>query len=236
MNVADGNIADGNIADGNIAALKIKENYESIMRRVREIGGARVRVVAVTKTFPASAVNAVVAAGCSMIGENYAQDLLEKWPGVDLVRRPEVHFIGRLQSNKVRALSPIVNVWQSVDRESVIAEIARRAPQSRIMLQVNATGEADKGGCLVGDVDELFTRSIDLGLEVVGLMTVGPTSGDVALTRRAFETTARLAHELGLPEVSMGMTGDLELAIECGSTMVRIGSAIFGDRPPTALQ
>lgn len=227
------NTSDGNTSDVNISAQRIRENYELITRRVHEIGGERVRVVAVTKTFPASAVNAVVAAGCSMIGENYAQDLLEKWPGVDLVHCPEVHFIGRLQSNKVRALSPIVDVWQSVDRESVVDEIARRAPKARIMLQVNTTGETDKGGCDLGSLHKLFTRSIDLGLDVVGLMTVGPTSGDVALTRRAFETTARLAHELGVPEVSMGMTGDLELAIECGSTMVRIGSAIFGDRPPT---
>ena len=225
-----------NNADETYAAQRIKVNSESILNRVHEIGGEHVRVVAVTKTFSASAVNAVVAAGCSMIGENYAQDLLEKWPGVDLAHRPEVHFIGRLQSNKVRSLSPIVNVWQSVDRKSVVTEIARRAPRSRIMLQVNATGEVDKGGCEVGLLDDLFAHSIELGLEVIGLMTVGPTSGDVALTRKAFEMTARLARERGLPEVSMGMTGDLELAIECGSTMVRIGSAIFGDRPPTAHQ
>lgn len=215
-----------------LEARRIKENYESIVSRVHKYGGERVRVIAVTKTFPASAVNAIMAAGCSMIGENYAQDLLEKWPGVDPIHRPEVHFIGRLQSNKVRLLSPIVEVWQSVDRGSIIDEIARRVPQSRIMLQLNATGEDDKGGCDVNGLSELFTRATDLGLEVVGLMTVGPTSGDIAITRRAFETTARLAHELGVPEVSMGMTGDLELAIECGSTMVRIGSAIFGDRPP----
>ncbi len=215
-----------------LAARRIKENYELIVNRVHENGGERVRVVAVTKSFPASAVNAVMAAGCLMIGENYAQDLVEKWPGVNPVHRPEVHFIGRLQSNKVRLLSPIVDVWQSVDRVAIVDEIARRSPRSRIMLQVNATGEADKGGCEVGGLNELFTRAVDLGLEVVGLMTVGPTSGDIAITRRAFETTARLAQELSVPEVSMGMTADLELAIECGSTMVRIGSAIFGDRPP----
>jgi pyridoxal phosphate enzyme (YggS family) len=222
--------------DETFAAQRIKENYELIVNRVHKYGGERVRVVAVTKTFPASAVNAVIAAGCSMIGENYAQDLLEKWPGVDPVHRPEVHFLGRLQSNKVRSLSPIGDVWQSVDRGSIVDVIARRAPQSRIMLQVNATGEADKGGCEVSGLSELFTRAIDLGLKVVGLMTVGPSSGDIAITRRAFETTARLAHELGVPEVSMGMTADLELAIECGSTMVRIGSAIFGDRPPMTHQ
>jgi pyridoxal phosphate enzyme (YggS family) len=177
-------------------------------------------------------VNAVVAAGCSLIGENYAQDLLEKWPEVDETHRPEVHFIGRLQTNKVRSLSRVVDVWQSVDRVSVIDEIARRAPGARVMLQINAAGESDKGGCAVSDLEALHERCIAQGLLVAGLMTVGPTSGEVVATRQAFETTAQLAHGLGLREVSMGMTGDLELAIDCGSTMVRIGSAIFGDRPP----
>ena len=213
-------------------AQRIRENYESIVQRVRECGGDDVRVVAVTKTFSAHAVNAVVAAGCSLIGENYAQDLLEKWPGVDQGHRPEVHFIGRLQSNKVRSLAGIVDVWQSVDRESIIDEIARRSPNARIMLQVNATGEPDKGGCEMNALAGLLQHSQVQGLTVVGLMTVGPTDGDIAVARRAFQATAQQAHELGLREVSMGMTADLELAIECGSTMVRVGSAIFGDRPP----
>jgi pyridoxal phosphate enzyme (YggS family) len=167
-----------------------------------------------------------------LIGENYAQDLLEKWPGVDQGHRPEVHFIGRLQSNKVRSLAHIVDVWQSVDRESIIDEIARRSPNARIMLQVNTTGEPDKGGCEMNAVTGLLQHSQVQGLTVVGLMTVGPTDGDIAVARRAFQATAQQAHELGLREVSMGMTADLELAIECGSTMVRVGSAIFGDRPP----
>jgi len=213
-------------------AKRIRENYESVVQRVRRLGGDKVQIVAVTKTFPASAVNAVVAAGCSCIGENYAQDLLEKWPEVDVNHRPEVHFIGRLQTNKVRSLSQVVDVWQSVDRASVIDEIARRAPNARIMLQVNAAGESDKGGCAIGGIASLYEHCIVRGLTVTGLMAVGPTDGDVAVTRQAFETTARLAQDLGLRELSMGMTGDLELAIDCGSTMVRIGSAIFGDRPP----
>jgi len=211
---------------------RIRENYELIVQRVRNLGGDNVQIIAVTKTFPASAVNAVVAAGCSLIGENYAQDLLEKWPEVDANHRPEVHFIGRLQSNKVRSLCQVVNVWQSVDRISVIDEIARRAPNARVMLQVNTVSESDKGGCEVSELDGLYGRCSARGLTVAGLMTVGPTNGDIETTRQAFETTARLAQGLGLREVSMGMTGDLEIAIDCGSTMVRIGSAIFGDRPP----
>jgi len=213
-------------------ANRIRENYESLVQRVFRLGGDNVEIIAVTKTFPASAVNAVVAAGCSLIGENYAQDLLEKWPEVNIAHRPEVHFIGRLQTNKVRSLCGVVDVWQSVDRRSIIEEIARRSPNARVMLQVNAAGEPDKGGCAISDLEGLYERCVASGLTVSGLMTVGPTSGEVVTTRQAFETTARLAQGLGLREISMGMTGDLELAIECGSTMVRIGSAIFGDRPP----
>lgn len=213
-------------------AQRIRENYESLVQRIHHLGGDKVQIIAVTKTFPASAVNAVVAAGCSLIGENYAQDLLEKWPEVDEMNRPEVHFIGRLQTNKVRSLCRVVDVWQSVDRISLIDEIARRAPGARVMLQINAVGELDKGGCAVSDLEALHERCLVQGLLVSGLMAVGPTSGEVVATRQAFETTARLAQGLGLREVSMGMTGDLELAIDCGSTMVRIGSAIFGDRPP----
>lgn len=217
-----------------IDPIRIRENYESVVDRVRRAGGSAVQVVAVTKTHPAAAVNAVVQAGCRLIGENYAQDLLEKWPGVDVAHRPEVHFIGRLQSNKVRSLSSIVSVWQTVDRASLADEIAKRSLGARVMIQVNATGETDKGGCLPAGVEGLLDYCVARELKVVGLMTVGPTNEDRESTRRAFETTARLGHSLGLPELSMGMTGDLELAIECGSTMVRIGSAIFGNRPPVA--
>lgn len=215
-------------------AGRIRENYESLVQRIQRLGGDKVQIIAVTKTFPARAVNAVVAAGCSLIGENYAQDLLEKWPDVDVSHRPEVHFIGRLQTNKVRSLCQVVNVWQSVDRRSVVDEIARRAPGAQVMLQVNAAGESDKGGCAVSELESLYERCIAQGLTVTGLMTVGPTNGEFVATRQAFEMTARCAQALGLREVSMGMTGDLELAIDCGSTMVRIGSAIFGDRPPVA--
>ena len=215
-------------------AKRIRENYESLVQRIQRLGGDKVQIIAVTKTFPANAVNAVVAAGCSLIGENYAQDLLEKWPKVDVNHRPKVHFIGRLQSNKVRSLCQVVDVWQSVDRRSVLDEIAHRAPSAQVMLQVNAAGESDKGGCAMSEIESLYERCIAQGLTVTGLMTVGPTSGEIVATRQAFEVTARCAQALGLREVSMGMTGDLELAIDCGSTMVRIGSAIFGDRPPVA--
>jgi len=114
-----------------------------------------------------------------------------------------------------------------------VDEIARRAPGARIFVQVNATGEADKGGCDPGLVPELVETARTRGLRVDGLMVVGPTDGDRQRTAAAFATVAALAREVGVHELSMGMSDDLDLALDAGSTMVRIGSAIFGGRPPT---
>ena len=98
------------------------------------------------------------------------------------------------------------------------------------MLQVNSTNEPDKGGCEPSDVEALCTKALSLGLHVAGLMTVGPTVSDATATRNAFRLLSKIAKDLGLKELSMGMTGDLEIAVEEGSTAVRIGSGLFGAR------
>ena len=98
------------------------------------------------------------------------------------------------------------------------------------MLQVNSTNEPDKGGCEPSDVEALCTKALSLGLHVTGLMTVGPTVSDATATRNAFRLVSKIAKDLGLKELSMGMTGDLEIAVEEGSTAVRIGSGLFGAR------
>lgn len=210
------------------------ERYQRLVERVRELGGDRVRVVAVTKTFPVEAVEAVRAVGCDRIGENYANELIAKVGEIDArsPSRPEVHFIGSVQSNKVRHLAAVVDVWQTLDRESVIAEVAARRPGARVLVQVNATAEPNKGGCVPAATEGLVAAALARGLRVEGLMTMGPTHPDLDLTRRAFAATARLAGSLGLADVSMGMSGDWEVAIDEGSTLIRVGSAIFGDRPP----
>jgi pyridoxal phosphate enzyme (YggS family) len=168
-----------------------------------------------------------------MIGENYAQELLAKLARYDPLGapRPAIHFIGRLQSNKVRQLADSVDVWESVDRASLLAEIARRRPGATVLLQVNATGESGKGGCRPDEIGALADQAATLNLDLNGLMTVGPTNNDVVATERAFDLTRRLTDELGLPTCSMGMTDDLELAIAAGSTRVRVGTALFGPRP-----
>jgi pyridoxal phosphate enzyme (YggS family) len=191
----------------------------------------RVAVVAVTKGFGVDAVTAAVAAGCDAIGENYAQELLDKRAAIERLG-PEVHFIGRLQRNKVRQLAGIVDVWCSLDRTSVIDEVAKRAPGGRVLIQVDTTGDPGKGGCDVGETAALVDRATERGLIVRGLMTVGPTAGDCEAARPGFRRVRSLVDELGLDECSMGMSGDLVVAVEEGSTEVRIGTALFGPRRP----
>ena len=191
--------------------------------------GEPVELVAVTKGFGADAVVAAAAAGCAAIGENYAQELLGKRAAV-AAAAVAVHFIGRLQSNKVRLLADIVDVWESIDRLNLVTAVARWAPGARILVQVNAAGETGKGGCRPGEVAELVAAAGDAGLVVEGLMTVGPTDGGPEAARPAFRLVRALTDDLGLAVCSMGMTADLEVAIEEGSTRVRVGTALFGPR------
>lgn len=220
-----------------LSEAEIARRWRSTRDRLDAVS-TRIVLVAVTKSFPADAWAATVHAGGADVGENYAQELLAKsddyatrWPGLD---RPRVHFIGRLQSNKVRALADAVDLWQSVDRLSLIVEIARWAPGARVLVQVNATAEADKGGCDPSEVSRLVAEARARGLVVEGLMVVGPTDGDRDRTRQAFALTSSLADREGLSVRSMGMSTDLDLALETGTTMVRVGSALFGDRPPVS--
>ena len=214
----------------------INERVSEIRTRISNAGGKSVTLIAVTKTFDATAMTSAFASGCDAVGENYAQELIAKSEQVPKDQRLPVHFIGRLQSNKIRSLVNCVDVWQSVDRLSLIDEIAKRclAVKSikpvQIMLQVNSTNEPDKGGCEPSDVEALYIKAQSLGLDVIGLMTVGPTQSDTKATRNAFRLVGKIAHELGLKELSMGMTADLEIAVEEGSTAVRIGSGLFGAR------
>ncbi len=197
-------------------------------------GGPDVTVVAVTKGFGVDAVEAALAAGLVDVGENYAQELSDKVAELvvpDGASPPRVHFIGRLQRNKVRHLAATVAVWQSVDRLALAREIAARAPGATVFVQLNLSGESQKGGCAPADAPELVARGRDLGLDVQGLMGVGP-AGPPEAARPGFRRLAALADELDLPVRSIGMSGDLEVAVQEGSTMVRIGTDLFGPRPP----
>lgn len=213
-------------------ASAIRGAVEALRTRLDELGGSRIEILAVAKGFPWSDVQAAMDAGIRAVGENYAQEILDKYGHIPVDERPEIHFIGRLQTNKVARLAPVVSTWQTVDRHRLAETIARHAPGARIMVQVNTSGEDAKGGCPPNEVQDLVDFSRANGLRVDGLMVIGPTSADEEETRRAFAAASSLRTDLGLDELSMGMSGDLDLAVRYGSTMVRVGSALFGLRPP----
>lgn len=204
-----------------------------VHRRIESAGGdpSSVRVVAVTKGFGPEAAEAALAAGLSDLGENYAQELLSKHEAVrpPAGTAPRWHFLGAVQRNKIRSLAPVVDCWQSVAREVEGAEIARRRPGATVLVQLDVTGSAGRNGCRPDEVTSLVRSLAGLGLVVAGLMTVAPP--DPLGARGAFRALRELADGLGLPERSMGMSGDLELAVAEGATMVRLGTALFGGRP-----
>lgn len=212
------------MVDPNEVADRISLVRDEIIRA----GGVDVQLVAVTKSFSGDAIAAAVLGGCDAVGENYAQELLAKveegLPPVD------IHFIGGLQSNKVKLIAPHVALWQSVDSMSVIHEIAKRAPRARVLLQVNTTGELTKGGIEPHDVASFLDVAVQAGLVVEGLMTIGPTTTGVRERQESFTSLRRIVDEMGLSVCSMGMSDDFVQAVECGSTMVRVGSRLFGQR------
>jgi hypothetical protein len=186
----------------------------------------RVRILAVTKGFGPAEVGAAREVGLTDLGENYAAELAEKAPGPEGTRW---HFLGAVQRNKVRALAPLVSVWQGVARLAEGERIAACAPGATVLVQVDCTGMAGRNGCVPAEVPALVEGLTALDLRVVGLMTVAP-QGEGAPA--AFADVAQMADALGLPERSMGMSDDLEAAVVAGTTMVRIGRGLFGDRPP----
>ncbi len=194
------------------------------------------QLVAVTKNFGLEAWEWARDAGCDAVGENYAQEALAKVLAADSGKHLPLHFIGHLQSNKLAQLYGKVHTWQTIDRESVILGLAKlhaahggAAPS--VLLQVNIADEAQKSGCHPRDVAKLVELARSSQLHVGGLMAMGPTNGDLAETRQAFRETRKMCNELGLSECSAGMSHDYRIALEEGATMIRVGSAIFGERP-----
>ncbi len=219
---------------------RVTDTVAAIRDQLRHASGRDVGIVAVTKSFGVDALYAAQAAGCDAVGENYAQELVGK---IEQMRNDPrgllavpVHFIGHVQSNKVKQLAPHVDLWQSIDRKSVVQELARRVGSAgRILIQVNTTEETTKDGCAPSEVSDLVEYAVDCGLEVRGLMTIGPTRGDRRELEAAFRLCRSLADSLNLAECSMGMSDDYLVAGECGSTMVRLGSALFGARRSDAI-
>lgn len=200
---------------------------------------AAIRLVAVSKTKPASAIREAYAAGQREFGESYAQELADK--AVQLADLSDIrwHFIGHLQSNKAKVVAKHAHAVHAIDGESLARELGRRtAKEGRgpidALVEVKLSHEPTKHGVRPEELEEVL-KAIEKepSLRLRGLMTMPPPD-DLEAARAAFSTLESLRNLHGgvarLPELSMGMTADLEVAIACGATMVRVGTAIFGER------
>ena len=193
---------------------------------------SEVTLIAVSKTFPAEAIAEAASAGQRQFGENRVQEGLVKLEQlIELDVTADVHLIGHLQRNKARHAGSFASV-QSVDSVRLAQAISRRLERTLpILLEVNVGEEPSKEGFRVNELPEAFERIQELpNLRVEGLMTVAPEVANPEDVRPVFRALRELSQSLQLPELSMGMTNDYAVAIEEGSTMVRIGRAIFGNR------
>ena len=215
--------------------LRVRERIAAAAERAGT-DPRNVTLVAVTKTVDAAAIEQAIAAGVTDIGENYVQDSVAKYAVIGA--RVRWHMIGHLQRNKAGHAVRVFDLIQSVDSLQLAREISKRAVSMSkvqdVLVEVNISGEGSKTGTAPGEALELAGNSAALpGVRVLGMMGIAPFTGDEAAVRRSFASLRELWDQLPAENrrwLSMGMTSDFEAAIEEGSNMVRVGTAIFGPR------
>ena len=217
---------------------QLKRNYFSVLERVRALDkDGCVKLLIATKMQSCEDINCLVEEGACLIGENKVNELLEKYEGYD--KRAEVHFIGTLQSNKVKYIIDKVSLIHSVDKLSLLSEIDKRAAKigkvMDVLLEVNSGKEENKGGIYPEDVADFYEKAKAFqNVRVRGLMTMAPRCQSREEYLKYFGLTKELFDSLfGKDEdaiLSMGMSESYEYAIEAGATLVRVGSKIFGER------
>jgi hypothetical protein len=220
---------------------EIRNRLEKAARRCGR-GPDSVRLVAVTKNHPVELIQTAIAAGVTIVGENYIQEARSKFDA--LIEQPlHWHFIGRLQSNKAKYAVRMFELIHTVDSIKLAAELDRQAQKAgkvqQVLIQVNIGGESTKGGVSELDAVDLLASIHGMRhIRVKGLMTLPPFFDQPEKARPCFSALRRLGekiHSMNIPniemtELSMGMTGDFETAVEEGATLVRIGTALFGER------
>lgn len=230
-------------------AAAIADNIAQVRRRLAEACArsgrdpAGVRLVAVSKTVEPGRIRQAIAGGITVLGENYIQEAREKIPLLD---NPAVswHYIGHLQSNKAKYAAALFDMVHSLDSADLARALDRAAARLgrrlSVLVQVNVSGEASKSGCAPRQAAAVIAAAAGLGhLSVQGLMTMPPPADDPERTRPFFRALRLLRDELeggfggpgSLPELSMGMSADFEIAVEEGATLVRVGTLLFGRRP-----
>ena len=215
--------------------MSIQNNYQNILSQIPE----NVKLVAVSKTNPAEKIKEVYDLGQRAFGENKVQELLEKQ--LVLPNDIEWHLIGHLQTNKVKFVAGFISMIESVDSEKLLKEIDKEGLKNNrkiyVLLQVKIANEETKFGLTVDETKDIFNNYLEgdyPNIEIKGLMGMASFVDDDSQIREEFGVLKQLFNELSnlkpLETLSMGMSGDFPLAIECGSNSVRVGSAIFGER------
>jgi len=213
-------------------------NLSKVKERIKEtaINSGRspddVKLIAVTKMANAEQMQEAVDSGVRAIGESRVQVALEKFFLIKGIDKVEKHMIGHLQSNKVKKCVEMFDVIQSVDSLKLVNEIDKRAKEigkiQKIMLQVNAADEEQKHGFSADEIEDAYKNILRfVNVKAIGLMCMAPYVDDKEIIRNVFRKAKEIAGRLCLKEISMGMTNDYEIAVEEGSTMVRVGRAIF---------
>jgi hypothetical protein len=206
---------------------------ERIQAAAKRAGRARsdITLIAVTKKFPSSVIREAYSLGLRVFGENYVQEFEGKHPEVADLEGAEFHLIGHLQSNKAKPAAELFSVIQTLDSEKLARRVDSMGKALEVMIEVKLSEEQAKFGAAPEEVPRLIDaiRSC-ANLRLTGLMTMPPWSDDAEVTRPYFRRLAVLAREHSLPKLSMGMSHDLEAAIEEGATHIRVGTALFGPR------
>lgn len=212
---------------------RIQDAVERSGRKRSEIS-----LVAVTKKFSAQTIRDAHAAGLRRFGENYVQEFADKRGEVGRLENAQFHLIGHLQSNKVKLAAELFDVIQTIDSSKLMRRLdaavaeKQRAEPAGILLEVKLSTEESKAGARPDYLPELLDAAASCPhLRLTGLMTMPPWSEDPEQSRPYFKQLAELARKYGLPTLSMGMSGDFEVAIEEGATIIRVGTALFGRRP-----
>jgi pyridoxal phosphate enzyme (YggS family) len=206
-----------------LSAEQVRRNLDEVREEIAAAAAGReVRILAAVKYLPVEDLDALAAGGVTVVGENRAQELELKARA-----HPELewHFIGHLQSRKVKQVLPLVKWIHSVSTDSALAQLERHGtPDTEVLVEVNVAREAGKGGV---DPDELDAFLERCPVKVVGLMTMPPLAEEAEASRRWFSALRELAETRGLPELSMGTTQDYVVAVEEGATIVRIGTRLY---------
>jgi hypothetical protein len=216
---------------------RIENVEERIQTAVHRSGRRRedITLVAVTKKFSADVISEAYSLGLRVFGENYVQEFAEKRPALLGLTEAQFHLIGHLQSNKARQAAELFQVIETVDSEKLARRIHESGSPLEVMIEVKLSPEGSKAGAAPEDLPRLIEAMRGCpNLRLTGLMTMPPWSDDPEISRPFFRRLAELARAHQLPQLSMGMSHDLEAAIEEGATHVRVGTALFGPRPKPA--